>query len=49
MEAPLTSGAGFAHYLDARSPAIQWLPERRAPCNLNACLIAKQFSFVGGV
>ncbi len=31
VEAPRTSVAGFAHDLDARSPAIQWLPACRAP------------------
>ncbi len=31
MEAPLSILAGSAHDLDARSPAIQWTPERRAP------------------
>ncbi len=30
MEAPLTSLACIAHYLEARSTAIQWSAERRA-------------------
>ena len=31
MEAPVNGFAGIAHYLDARSTAIQWSPECRAP------------------